>query len=254
MLLADVKDHGPEAHDYPLWQERWARLLGGSVVWGKGPVNLYGEAAQPPDAPGAPGVTVIKAQGWPSQEQFDTANVIVASCYLNWDTQRWEQVRKYLGRSKGLVVIHAATWTKPKPSAAVGALLGVGGFEKYRHGVVRLRFEEPDHPICVGLPRQIEFADETYWPATPEPTAAGFTVLATSAEQVSPDAETIKPQVMFWTCEPVGGRVFGCVLGHFTWTFDDPYTRILLLRGIAWAGGTDPYRFDPLALQSARVK
>jgi type 1 glutamine amidotransferase len=35
-------------------------------------------------------------------------------------------------------------------------------------------------------------------------------------------------------------------LGHFTWTFDDPYFRTLLLRGIAWAGGASPYRFDPL--------
>ena len=29
VLLADVKDHGPGAHDYPLWQQRWALLLGG---------------------------------------------------------------------------------------------------------------------------------------------------------------------------------------------------------------------------------
>jgi len=32
VLLADVKDHGPEDHDYPLWKERWARLLGGSAA------------------------------------------------------------------------------------------------------------------------------------------------------------------------------------------------------------------------------
>ncbi len=29
VLLADVKDHGPGAHDYPLWQKRWALLIGG---------------------------------------------------------------------------------------------------------------------------------------------------------------------------------------------------------------------------------
>ena len=32
MLLADDKDHGPAGnglHDYPLWQKRWAVLLGG---------------------------------------------------------------------------------------------------------------------------------------------------------------------------------------------------------------------------------
>jgi len=217
-------------------------------------VNLHGATnSTPAETPGAPGVKILKAQGWPSQEQFGAADVVVALCYLNWDEQRLEQVRKYLKRGKGLVVIHAATWTKPKPSAEVGSLLGVGGFEKYRHGLVKLQIEKPDHPICVGLPREIELDDETYWPATPEPTAPDFTVLATSPEQTD-SAGTTQPQVMFWTCKPGAGRVFGCVLGHFTWTFDDPYMRLLLLRGIAWAGGKNPYRFDPLVLQDARVK
>jgi len=254
VLLADVKDHGPEAHDYPLWQERWARLLGGSAAWGKGPVNLYGKVSpEPADASGSPGVKVLKAEGWPSQQQFDTADVLVAFCYLNWDSQRLAQMRKYLMRGKGLMVIHAATWTKPKPSAEVGALLGIGGFQKYRHGLVKLQIEKPKHPICLGLPRQIEVDDETYWPATPDPNAPGYTILATSLEQSNP-GEAPQSQVMFWACEPAGGRVFGCVLGHFTWTFDDPYVRTLLLRGIAWAGGTNPYRFDPLVLHGASVK
>lgn len=255
LLLADVKDHGPEAHDYPLWQERWARLLGGSAAWGKGPVNLYGETdAQRTEAPGSPGIKVIKAQQWPSPSQFDSADVIVAFCYLNWDAPRQEQVKRYLARGGGLVVIHAATWTKPKPSAEVGALLGVGGFQFYRHGLVKLQIAKPEHPICLGLPPQIELEDETYWPATPEPNAPGFTVLAISPEQPKPGVDTMQPQVVLWTCEPEAGRVFGCVLGHFTWTFDDPYARILLLRGIAWAGRTEPYRFDPLVLDGARVQ
>jgi len=79
-------------------------------------------------------------------------------------------------------------------------------------------------------------------------------VLATSREQLQPGVDTMQLQVMFWTCEHGTSRVFGCVLGHFTWTFDDPYARLLLLRGIAWAGKTNPHRFDPLVLDGARVK
>ena len=30
------------------------------------------------------------------------------------------------------------------------------------------------------------------------------------------------------------GRVFGFQPGHYTWSFDDPYFRIMLLSGIAW--------------------
>ena len=44
-------------------------------------------------------------------------------------------------------------------------------------------------------------------------------------------------------------RVFGCTPGHYTWTFDDPYFRIIFLRGMAWAAGESPYRFDPLVMR-----
>jgi hypothetical protein len=44
VLLADVKDHGPGAHDYPLWQKRWALLLGGRQAAGDAvkQINLFG--------------------------------------------------------------------------------------------------------------------------------------------------------------------------------------------------------------------
>jgi type 1 glutamine amidotransferase len=51
-------------------------------------------------------------------------------------------------------------------------------------------------------------------------------------------------QPMFWCYEPGKGRVFGCVPGHSARTFDNPAFRKLLLRGIAWAAGDDPSRFD----------
>jgi hypothetical protein len=50
------------------------------------------------------------------------------------------------------------------------------------------------------------------------------------------------------------GRVFGCVPGHYTWTFDDPYFRLLLLRGMAWAAGESPYRFDSLVLRGVSLR
>ncbi len=61
------------------------------------------------------------------------------------------------------------------------------------------------------------------------------------------------PQPVLWTYACGKGRVVGCQPGHFTWTFDDPYYRIMLLRGAAWAAGDSPYRFDALVLRDARV-
>ena len=43
------------------------------------------------------------------------------------------------------------------------------------------------------------------------------------------------------------GRVFVSILGHYSWTFDDPYFRLLVLRGMAWSAGENTYRFDALA-------
>jgi type 1 glutamine amidotransferase len=109
-----------------------------------------------------------------------------------------------------------------------------------------------DHPICNGLPKQIPLLDETYWPPTPRLDMNRALVLAVAQEE---DSATKKPstQPMFWTYETGRGRVFGCVPGHYVWTFDDPWFRILLLRGIAWAGGGPVNRFDPLVLRGARV-
>lgn len=253
ILLADKKDHGAEAHDYPMWQERWALLLGGKAASNAGQLNLFGPAI--PDAAanaGAENTTVHCAQAWPTEEQFASADVIVSFCYLAWSDPRKEQIRRYLDRGGGLVLIHSATWTKPKADPGVAALVGVGGFTRFRHGPVRLEITDPGNPICQGVPPQITLLDESYWPPTPPIAAGRVTVLAVSQEE---DAATKSPspQPMFWTAETGRGRVFGCIPGHFTWTFDDPWFRTLILRGMAWAAGEPVHRFDPLILRSARV-
>ena len=251
VLLADEKDHGPAGnglHDYPLWQKRWALLLGGEEASDEKQVNLVG----PPDESidyrkGIPNVRVTTAWHWPSDEQFQTADVIVAYCYLQWTDQRLAQVRLYLGRGGGLVLIHSATWTKPKPSREVADLVGVGGFELFRHGTVQLDMAFAEHPIVTGLPEKFLLEDdETYWP--PTPILEDVTVLATSVEDRGARGSTPRAaQPMFWCYEPGAGRVFGCVPGHCAQTFDDPMFRKLLLRGIAWSAGESSMRFGERA-------
>ena len=137
VLMADKKDHGPVGnglHDYPLWQERWALLLGGRAASDAVQINLHGPAiADAALEEGAPGVSVECATGWPTDQQFATADAIVVFCYLPWNDVRKKQVGAYLARGGGLVVIHSATWTQPKADPAVAELLGVGGFTHYRH-------------------------------------------------------------------------------------------------------------------------
>jgi type 1 glutamine amidotransferase len=97
----------------------------------------------------------------------------------------------------------------------------------------------------------LRLLDEPYWPASGDPCLVG--VVGASEEKVSKQAAETKPVPMFWTYNRGKGRVFGCVPGHFTWTFDDPLFRLVLLRGVAWAAGETPYRFDNLVLRGASV-
>ena len=255
VLLADRKDHGPGAHDYPRWQSRWALLLGGTGSSGETAVNLHGPDISDPDvAKGAPGITVRLAQAWPNPDDWRTADLIVAFCYLSWNRQCVDQTRQFLQRGGGLVLIHSATWTKPQPSPDVAAIAGVGGFQRWRHGALEVEILALQHPICRGLAKGFALEDESYWPPTPALVQGYITALAGGKELAQPGDGTPAMQPLFWTHELGKGRVFGCVPGHFNWSFDDPYFRIMLLRGMAWAAGTDTYRFDPLVLRGARVR
>jgi type 1 glutamine amidotransferase len=131
-------------------------------------------------------------------------------------------------------------------AARVGLAWKDGG-SRFRHGAEDLTVADKDHPITRGFDK-LHFVDETYWALVGD--ASKVHVLATSTEDDAP-----RPQL--WTIEPPGtkGRVFGCLLGHYNWTFDDPLARILILRGIAWcAYEHDVDRLCSLATLGARVE
>jgi type 1 glutamine amidotransferase len=90
------------------------------------------------------------------------------------------------------------------------------------------------HPIIRNYDR-VKLVDESYWKLT-GPLPPGD-VLATSVEEGA-------PQPQLWTHEPGKGRVFVAIPGHYSWTFDDPLFRILVLRGIAWVAREPVDRFN----------
>ena len=258
VLVANEKDHGPEEHDYPLWQKRWAALLGGKTSDGRTQVNMYGPPAALPNEAGAPGVRVTTAWGWPSAEELAASDLVIAFIGTGgrWNKDRLADLEAFLGRGGGFVAVHSAVITSAEHAPSLAALIGLAwqdGYTTFRHGPVDVTIAATDHPICLGLPRTLRFEDETYWPLVDD--RSKIVLLATAEERdVSKEGSGgLSPQPMFWTFERGRGRVFGAVLGHYTWTFDDPYFRLLLLRGAAWAARESPYRFDALALRGART-
>lgn len=224
VLCASPKDAGhnqPGFHDYPVWRERWTKIL--ATV---------------------PGVTTESADRWPSDEQIKSADVIV----FFHDNPAWEKSKAadldaVLARGGGLVFLHWAinAYRDPDPLVErLGRIWGKGA--KFRHGGVTLNFAK--HPITAGFPDSAQFEDETYWNLTGD--AAGAVTLASGAEDGAP-----QPQV--WAAERGKGRVFCCIPGHFTWTHDDPLYRILVFRGLSWAARRPLSRLDSAVFTGARL-
>lgn len=223
LLVAGPKDHGPDEHDYPLWQERWAKLL-----------SL------------ADRVTISTAFGWPSSAALQEADVAVF--YSNnpgWSADKAGELEAFQQRGGGLVYIHFAV----DGHAAVSELsdrIGLAwrsGHSKFRHGPLDLAIDST-HPITRGLP-EVHFYDESYWDLEGDPRS--ISVLATGTE-----AGAARP--LMWTRENGRGRVFVSIPGHFNWTFDDPLFRLLLLRAICWTAHEPVDRLSELATVGARIQ
>jgi putative heme-binding domain-containing protein len=221
VLCAGPKDHGPSEHDYPLWQKRWATLLALKA-----------------------GATVNTAWEWPTDEQLQTANVIIF--YSNnpgWNQERAQRLQAFLERGGGAVFVHFAIDGHDK-SDLLAQIIGAAwqsGSSKFRHGPLKLKLEAS--PISKGF-TSVEFNDESYWNLKGR--FDEIQVIASSVEEGE-----ARPQI--WMKQHGKGRVFVCIPGHYTWTFDDPLYRILLLRGIAWAGGVPCDSLLELACIGSRV-
>jgi type 1 glutamine amidotransferase len=190
---------------------------------------------------------VVTAWEWPERDEFQKADVMVFYQHGDWDAKRAADIDAFLERGGGLVYIHWAVDGRDNVAdfAKRIGLASRGGKIKYRHGPLDLEFtrEGKAHPITRNFDR-LKLVDESYWMLTGE--LPPDRVIATQVED-----KAARP--LFWTTEPGKGRVFVSIPGHYSWTFDDPLFRVLLLRGIAWAAKESVDRFNDLVWPGADV-
>jgi type 1 glutamine amidotransferase len=253
LFAGGAKDHPPRSHSHDVLPKRWKVLLGGAGQGDEAVTNLYRpqvEADRALITSGSPQVTALSTLEWPTEEQFATADVIMLYQHPKClsDAKHQQQIETFLNRGGGLVLSHYVLWNA---SPALAGLLGLakGKDSHYKHKVITLKLSEPRHPIMHGLPDTFTFADECFWNLQGD--RSKITALATSDETVG---DKVSPEPIIWAHEHGKGRVVASTLGHFDWTFDDPFFRTILLRGIAWAAGESPYRFDPLITRGIPLK
>lgn len=218
VLVSGPKDHGVGEHDYPRWRDIWSRLF-----------TL------------ADRTEVMVADQWPNPEQWAVANAVVFYRKGDWSLGRARDFDAFMRRGGGAVFIH---WAVEGGAEAAGLAARIGmasnaAQTRYRHGPIEVVFDPAvNHPVARGLQR-VRFFDETYWNLVPSAERRP-TVLADAEEEGARH-----PQ--FWSQEHAGGgRVFVSIPGHYSWTFDDPLFRLIVLRGLAWSVGEPVDRFNNL--------
>ncbi|MFO1065975.1 MAG: ThuA domain-containing protein [Pirellulales bacterium] len=216
VLVSGPKDHGPGEHDYPAWSRTWGDLL---------------EAA--------PSVKVTRVKDWPEPELFQTADAMVFYQQGTWNEQRARDIDAFLARGGGVSYIHFAVdgGTQAEDFAKRIGLAWQGGASAFRHGDLQLVFDS-QHPIARNLNR-VELHDESYWKLRGDP--QNLNLLAAGRED-----NVLQP--LIWVREQGRGRVFVSIPGHYSWSFDDPIFRIILLRGLAWSANESVDRFNDLVL------
>jgi type 1 glutamine amidotransferase len=223
VLVSGPKDHGPGEHDYPLWQRRWLNLLSLDET-----------------------VHVMLANGWPSPAQLRLADVLVFySANSSWTAARAKELDAFLARGGGAVYLHYAV-NGQRDVDALAERIGLAwrpGRSRFRHGPLEVT-TDPKHPITRGLGK-LKFVDESYWELTGD--EKRVVVLGTGVEEG-------RARPLLWARQHGKGRVFVSILGHYSWTFDDPLFRLLVLRGICWSAGEPADRLSDLATVGALVE
>ncbi len=230
------KNHDRGAHEYGWVMDRFVNTL----------------------LPTVPRVTAIAAMYFPTEEQWQNADLVVF--YLQsreeWTDRHYGQIKAFQARGGGLIFLHLALLQFPAEplEECIGLSYGTQNSPNGPSGwgvlptPVTLTKAAANSPLFEGLPKELDLVDEHYWNLSGDPNTVTAMVTA-PAGPTGPSSGPPKPEELdgknwpiMWTKVTGKGRVFASGPGHNYFTFNDPYFRIILLRAMAW---TMDESFDP---------
>jgi type 1 glutamine amidotransferase len=235
LWLYGPEDHGGGEHDYIRIKELFVPML-----------------------KSIPRVTVDEAYRFPTQEQFDRADLMIQFLHLpDLTDEQLAMFQGFVNRGGGVVSIHESCIMRPLDRAKkLAGCIGCSWqgnkdshWGKFSHD--HPLFLKTEHPAFTGLPKSIRLNDESYWNLLKADNVEVIGAIAPKANKDSiPFADILKSEGVrsdaFWTYTSGKGRVFGTTTGHYTYTYFDPMYRLILLRGIAWSLKENPTPFMPL--------
>jgi type 1 glutamine amidotransferase len=206
-------------------------------------------------------VTVDEAFQFPTQDQFDQADLLIQYLHLpNLTDEQLAIYQDYVDRGGTVFSIHESCIMRPIDRAE--KLAGcIGCSWKGNHSSQWSKFThdyplylKTEHPAFADLPRSIQLNDESYWNLLARDNVE---IIAAIAPDSGTDVSSFDSVLMsegvrgdaFWTYTSGKGRVIGTTTGHYTYTFYDPLYRLLLMRSIAWAIDEDPAPFMSLVFE-----
>lgn len=224
-LRCGPKSHGPGDHDHPAFARDWQPMLTQA-----GMKVSVGDA----DAKGV--------QTFPSDEELARTDVLVIHRQAGGDFKPDEKnrVEKFAARGGSFVVIHAGAVAGNDASADFYKDLVGGSWRqkvtKWREGPMELKFVDKEHVITKGI-ADFGMKDEIYYDMD---LRADIHALAT-APTPKKKGDGFEAQTQLWTYEKPGAqRAFVFIPGHTYVNFSRTDVKLLLLRGIAWAGRQTP--------------
>ncbi|MDC0144032.1 ThuA domain-containing protein [Verrucomicrobia bacterium] len=205
-----------------------------------------------------PRVSVAEAYQFPSQAQFDKADLLIQYLHQPPITDKqFASYQKFVNDGGRVVSIHESCIIRPIDRAhKLAGCIGCSWKGNKDSRWSKFSRDEPlflntKHPVFAGLPKSIRFNDESYWDMIQRDTVEVVGVVGTSLNtEAQSYAEVLSAKgtrgQAFWTYTSGKGRVFGTTTGHFTYIYHDPMYRLLLVRGIAWALEEKPEAFMPI--------
>ena len=230
--------------------------------------------------PHVPRVTITPVYYWPSQEQWDNADLVLFYLWPGTDGESgfkngsepegdpraiWDYnvIDAYQKRGGALIFLHLAIM-EPGNGVELSKRIGLSWAKEVEGvgstlsgGVVTMNLTKKGKKsdIFERFPNHFDLHDELYWPLVGDQSEIDILVTAEGTDglgqtdrypQDGPPKLDGKQWPVAWTKEVGESKVFGTILGHNWFAFNDSYFRIMLFRAMAWTLDESVEPFLPL--------